>query len=229
MKAAPNCAYETGRSPPHADSCGRSLRSVPLGNSIAHNGMQSHEPTDPPGRDALRSLVLTNAIFGSPPTTPHRQGKPDGQGKQGAGTTSSPSLPPDPPNHPPRATRPPTRTYPAATIGGEHPAGTPASWTAAPQSSTHRSSNQQLRAKKQRSPSQSEGLLQRNPGGVLLSQGATPQVPSALAGLTAVFGMGTGVSPPPWPPETVRPRAQRCTKKAQRARCGPNWATLSVP
>jgi hypothetical protein len=48
------------------------------------------------------------------------------------------------------------------------------------------------------------GLRQRNPGGVLLSQGASPQVPSALAGLTAVFGMGTGVSPPPWPPETVR-------------------------
>jgi hypothetical protein len=48
------------------------------------------------------------------------------------------------------------------------------------------------------------GIVWRNPGGVLLSQGATPQVPSALAGLTAVFGMGTGVSPPPWPPETVR-------------------------
>ena len=38
-------------------------------------------------------------------------------------------------------------------------------------------------------------------GGVLLSQGVYPQVPSARAGLTAVFGMGTGVSPPPWPPD----------------------------
>src|SRR5439155_5138879 len=38
------------------------------------------------------------------------------------------------------------------------------------------------------------------PGSVLLSQGVYPQVPSARAGLTAVFGMGTGVSPPPWPP-----------------------------
>ena len=28
-------------------------------------------------------------------------------------------------------------------------------------------------------------------------------VPSALEGLTAVFGMGTGVAPPPWRPETV--------------------------
>ena len=45
--------------------------------------------------------------------------------------------------------------------------------------------------------------LLRNPGDVLLSQGVTPQVPSALAGLTSVFGMGTGVTPPLWPPETV--------------------------
>ncbi len=34
-------------------------------------------------------------------------------------------------------------------------------------------------------------------GGVLLSQGRTSQVPSALEGLTSVFGMGTGVTPPP--------------------------------
>ena len=47
----------------------------------------------------------------------------------------------------------------------------------------------------------------RNPGDDLLSQGASPQVPSARAGLTAVFGMGTGVSPPPWPPETLRSAA----------------------
>jgi hypothetical protein len=47
------------------------------------------------------------------------------------------------------------------------------------------------------------GGLVRNPGGDLLSQGASPQVPSARAGLTAVFGMGTGVSPPPWPPEIL--------------------------
>ena len=53
-------------------------------------------------------------------------------------------------------------------------------------------------------PPPKRGHLPRNPGGVLLSQGVTPQVPSALAGLTAVFGMGTGVSPPPWPPEIVR-------------------------
>ena len=46
-------------------------------------------------------------------------------------------------------------------------------------------------------------FVQRNPGDVLLSQGASPQVPSALTGLTAVFGMGTGVSPPLWPPEIL--------------------------
>jgi hypothetical protein len=33
-------------------------------------------------------------------------------------------------------------------------------------------------------------------GGVLLSQGVYPQVPSALAVLTSVFGMGTGVTLP---------------------------------
>ena len=42
-----------------------------------------------------------------------------------------------------------------------------------------------------------------NSGSDLLSQGVYPQVPSALAGLTAVFGMGTGVSPPLWPPEIL--------------------------
>src|SRR6266480_2775537 len=36
-----------------------------------------------------------------------------------------------------------------------------------------------------------------NPGNVLLSHQATLAVPSALEGLTAVFGMGTGVTPPP--------------------------------
>lgn len=39
-----------------------------------------------------------------------------------------------------------------------------------------------------------------NSGGDLLSQGVSPQVPSALAVLTAVFGMGTGVAPRLWSP-----------------------------
>ena len=46
------------------------------------------------------------------------------------------------------------------------------------------------------------GVVFTNPGGDLLSQGAPPQVPSARAVFTSVFGMGTGVSPLLWPPET---------------------------
>ncbi len=47
------------------------------------------------------------------------------------------------------------------------------------------------------------GLFHNSPGDVLLSQGAAPQVPSALAVLTSVFGMGTGVAPPLWSPGTL--------------------------
>ncbi len=37
----------------------------------------------------------------------------------------------------------------------------------------------------------------KDPGGDLLSRAVTSQVPSAQEGLTAGFGMGPGVSPPP--------------------------------
>jgi membrane associated rhomboid family serine protease len=37
-------------------------------------------------------------------------------------------------------------------------------------------------------------------GGVLLSHTLSGAVPSALVGLASGFGMGPGVSPPPWPP-----------------------------
>ncbi len=40
-------------------------------------------------------------------------------------------------------------------------------------------------------------------GDVLLSQGITPQVPSALTGLTSVFEMGTGVTLSLWSPKSV--------------------------
>src|SRR5215510_11500588 len=40
------------------------------------------------------------------------------------------------------------------------------------------------------------------PGSVLLSHCLTAAVSSALEGLTSVFGMGTGVAPPVWPPGT---------------------------
>ena len=38
-------------------------------------------------------------------------------------------------------------------------------------------------------------------GGDLLSRAVSSQVPSALKGLTSVFGMGTGGTPSPLPPE----------------------------
>ena len=38
------------------------------------------------------------------------------------------------------------------------------------------------------------------PGSDLLSHRPAPAVPSAVEGLTSVFGMGTGVTPPLWPP-----------------------------
>ena len=40
-------------------------------------------------------------------------------------------------------------------------------------------------------------------GGDLFSRAVTRQVPSALKGLTSVFGMGTGGSPSPLPPEIL--------------------------
>ncbi len=39
------------------------------------------------------------------------------------------------------------------------------------------------------------------PGNVLLSQGDSPQLPSALRSLTSVFGMGTGVTFSPLLPD----------------------------
>lgn len=44
-----------------------------------------------------------------------------------------------------------------------------------------------------------EGLF--DPGDFLLSHALPGEVPLTLVGLTAVFGMGTGVSPPLLPPE----------------------------
>jgi hypothetical protein len=45
------------------------------------------------------------------------------------------------------------------------------------------------------------GLLDSNPGDDLLSHAVARAVPWALEGLTSVFGMGTGVSPPVWSPK----------------------------
>jgi hypothetical protein len=59
------------------------------------------------------------------------------------------------------------------------------------------------------------GSFVEKTGGVLLSQALAGQVPSALRGLTALFGMGRGVSPSPRPPEKgERPRLPRSLKTA---------------
>ena len=64
-------------------------------------------------------------------------------------------------------------------------------------------------ARSQKSPRNAEGPTDTNAGGPflemsgddLLSRGPSTQVPSALAVLTSVFGMGTGGTPPLWSPK----------------------------
>ena len=51
--------------------------------------------------------------------------------------------------------------------------------------------------------------LQKKSGSDLLSRAVSRGVPSALEGLTSVFGMGTGVTPPTLPPENKRQCIQR--------------------
>ncbi len=71
-------------------------------------------------------------------------------------------------------------------------------------------------------PARGRGFAQARSGGDLLSQGISPQVPSALEGLTSVFGMGTGVTPPPSPPKPCcqrrRPAGRSASRTPQRAR-----------
>src|SRR5206468_12407998 len=50
-------------------------------------------------------------------------------------------------------------------------------------------------------PPLSRGALRFTPGGDLLSHTVSRAVPSALEGLTSLFGMGRGVTPPPLPPQ----------------------------
>ena len=58
--------------------------------------------------------------------------------------------------------------------------------------------------KKTPPPSRRRGCCYENKsGGVLLSHAVTHVVSSALQGLTTEFGMGSGVAPALWPPETV--------------------------
>ena len=48
-------------------------------------------------------------------------------------------------------------------------------------------------------------------GDVLLSHPVSGAVPSVLEGLTAVFGMGTGVTPPREPPSLMLEESNRAT------------------
>ena len=48
------------------------------------------------------------------------------------------------------------------------------------------------------------GLCEKNPGNDLLSRTVTSIVPSALRGLSALFGMGRGISPAALSPEKIR-------------------------
>jgi hypothetical protein len=56
-----------------------------------------------------------------------------------------------------------------------------------------------MTGKDTKSPDSGESGLLKKVGGVLLSH--TNAVPSALAGLTSLFGMGRGGTPPLKPPE----------------------------
>jgi hypothetical protein len=64
-------------------------------------------------------------------------------------------------------------------------------------------------------------------GDVLLSHKASLAVPLALEGLTAVFGMGTGVAPPPWSPESGESRGRNINARDSsfKRECGANIAT----
>ena len=58
-----------------------------------------------------------------------------------------------------------------------------------------------LLLRKRKEPTHTNRFFSVGSGSVLLSRAVSSQVPSALKGLTSVFGMGTGGSPSPLPPE----------------------------
>ena len=62
-------------------------------------------------------------------------------------------------------------------------------------------------------------------GGDLLSHTLSGAVPSALEGLTSLFGMGRGVSPPPLPPQIVRSENRRTAARNSRQ---PKYETLGA-
>src|SRR5687768_2035754 len=67
------------------------------------------------------------------------------------------------------------------------------------------------------------------PGNDLLSREVTLAVPSALGGLTAVFGMGTGVSPPLEPPEKRHSNLFECRPERSALRMTGFQRTITTP
>ena len=64
-------------------------------------------------------------------------------------------------------------------------------------------------------------------GGVLLSRRVAPAVPLALAGLASGFGMGPGVSPPPWPPQQYATSLQPTALLALAGARGCGWGLVN--
>ena len=77
-------------------------------------------------------------------------------------------------------------------------------------------------ARTKKKPEKTSRAFELIPGSDLLSHAPTHAVPSAVAGLTSVFGMGTGVTLLLWPPGNlvsgVPPEASYAASKAGRPR-----------
>jgi hypothetical protein len=69
-----------------------------------------------------------------------------------------------------------------------------------------------------------------NPGGVLLSHAVAHAVPSALRGLTAVFGMGTGVALSLWSPGKIKlnSRVEKLAYVSPNIRNENLWSSLTA-
>ena len=158
-----------------------------------------------------RSSACTTG-HASTPANGHPQAPPPaGSGRRAAAL-------PDAPRTQPQAREPSTRLHagPAGRQRPRHTHAAPRHLSATPRASAAPRPDRRTT----RSPAARgvRGSSYEKTGGVLLSQALAGQVPSALRGLTALFGMGRGVSPSPKPPETGRDHASpRAFKTAQHA------------
>ena len=74
----------------------------------------------------------------------------------------------------------------------------------------HRAKEKQDEKLKKKGPPVGGPFQENDPGNVLLSHAVAHAVPSALRGLTTVFGMGTGVTPSLWSPGNRIVRISKC-------------------